>query len=203
MRLLVKLRPQTSLNAANPRVSLRPLFESPIYTRARGLTNASPAWLIADAPDHSETPWDAAHNQLAATLGVAPGAILFAEPDLPQSWPAEPAADSDPVHPQHNDQRPAGPGFAWHTGDAFSQLASAHAVVNFKEDDPIDPKALWLNSQHLRTMPVEELVPLVTAETLERITDDVPPAWFGERGADAYVEHLLRRAPLVPEVIRS
>jgi len=23
--------------------------------------------------------------------------------------------------------------------------------VNFNEDDPIDPKALWLNSQHLRT----------------------------------------------------
>src|SRR3989440_5233834 len=39
-----------------------------------------------------------------------------------------------------------------------------NAVVNFKEDDPIDPKALWLNSQHLRTMPVEELVPLVKQE---------------------------------------
>src|SRR5450755_2499560 len=40
----------------------------------------------------------------------------------------------------------------------------ANAVVNFKEDDPIDPKALWLNSQHLRTMPVEELVPYVEKE---------------------------------------
>jgi hypothetical protein len=31
----------------------------------------------------------------------------------------------------------------------------------------------------------------------------VPPAWFGDRGADAYVEHLLLRAPIVPEVIRG
>jgi subtilisin family serine protease len=131
MRLLVKLRPQTSLNAANPRVSLRPLFESPVSTPSPSLTDSSQAWFIADAPDHSGTPWDAAHNQLAAGLGVAPGAILFAEPDLPQSWPAEPVPDSDPAHPQHSDQRPAGPGFAWHTGDAFSQLASAGAAVSF------------------------------------------------------------------------
>jgi glutamyl-tRNA synthetase len=35
------------------------------------------------------------------------------------------------------------------------------ATVNFTDDNPIDPKALWLNSQHLRTMPVEELAPEV------------------------------------------
>jgi glutamyl-tRNA synthetase len=34
-------------------------------------------------------------------------------------------------------------------------------VVNFSDEDPIDPKALWLNAQHLRTMPVEDLVPNV------------------------------------------
>jgi glutamyl-tRNA synthetase len=50
--------------------------------------------------------------------------------------------------------------------DAFTLegVNRPNAVVNFKEDDPIDPKALWLNSQHLRTMPVEELVPLVKQE---------------------------------------
>src|SRR3984893_4715759 len=50
--------------------------------------------------------------------------------------------------------------------DAFTLegVNRSNAVVNFKEDDPIDPKALWLNSQHLRTMPVEELVPLVKKE---------------------------------------
>ncbi len=37
----------------------------------------------------------------------------------------------------------------------------SNAVVNFSESDPIDPKALWLNSQHLRSMPVGELAPVV------------------------------------------
>jgi glutamyl-tRNA synthetase len=42
----------------------------------------------------------------------------------------------------------------------------ASATVNFTDENPIDPKALWLNSQHLRTMPVEELAPAVR-KTLE------------------------------------
>ena len=47
--------------------------------------------------------------------------------------------------------------------DAFSfeGVNRSNAVVNFSESDPIDPKALWLNSQHLRTMPVDELAPAV------------------------------------------
>ena len=50
--------------------------------------------------------------------------------------------------------------------DAFSfeGVNRANAVVNFREDDPIDPKALWLNSQHLRTMAPDELVPYVKME---------------------------------------
>src|SRR5579862_2000278 len=47
---------------------------------------------------------------------------------------------------------------------SFEGVNRANAVVNFKEDDPIDPKALWLNSQHLRTMPVDELLPYVRKE---------------------------------------
>lgn len=42
----------------------------------------------------------------------------------------------------------------------------SNAVVNFSEADPIDPKALWLNSQHLRSIPVEQLAPVVK-RTLE------------------------------------
>ncbi len=50
--------------------------------------------------------------------------------------------------------------------DAFSfeGVNRANAVVNFKDEDPIDPKALWLNSQHLRTMPPGELLPYVKKE---------------------------------------
>lgn len=46
---------------------------------------------------------------------------------------------------------------------SFEGIHRSNAVVNFTEQDPIDPKALWLNSQHLRTMPVEELAPMVRA----------------------------------------
>ena len=48
----------------------------------------------------------------------------------------------------------------------------------------------------------EKLAPRVTAELLAAVTADVPAEWFGERGPAAYVEQLLDRAPLVPEVIR-
>jgi hypothetical protein len=49
----------------------------------------------------------------------------------------------------------------------------------------------------------EKLAPLVTRELLAEVTGQVPPEWFGERGADAYIEQLARRAPLVPEVTRA
>lgn len=44
---------------------------------------------------------------------------------------------------------------------SFEGVNRSNAVVNFSEEDPIDPKAMWLNSQHLRTMPVEQLIPFV------------------------------------------
>jgi glutamyl-tRNA synthetase len=44
---------------------------------------------------------------------------------------------------------------------SFEGVNRSNAVVNFSDADPIDPKALWLNSMHLRAMPVEMLAPLV------------------------------------------
>ena len=43
--------------------------------------------------------------------------------------------------------------------DAFSfeGINRSNAVVNFTEEDPFDPKAVWLNAEHIRTMPVEDL----------------------------------------------
>jgi glutamyl-tRNA synthetase len=43
--------------------------------------------------------------------------------------------------------------------DAFTLEAihRSNAVVNFTDADPFDPKALWLNAETIRTMPVEEL----------------------------------------------
>jgi glutamyl-tRNA synthetase len=46
---------------------------------------------------------------------------------------------------------------------SFEGVNRSNAVVNFSEADPIDPKAAWLNSQHLRSMSIPELVPRVKA----------------------------------------
>lgn len=43
----------------------------------------------------------------------------------------------------------------------FEGVNRSNATVNFTETDPIDPKALWLNSQHLRLASVREIAPLV------------------------------------------
>jgi glutamyl-tRNA synthetase len=57
--------------------------------------------------------------------------------------------------------------------DAFSPegINRANAVINFKEEDPFDPKAVWLNAEHIRALPVEELsqrlLPVVRAAGFE------------------------------------
>jgi glutamyl-tRNA synthetase len=33
----------------------------------------------------------------------------------------------------------------------------ANAVINFTEEDPFDAKAVWLNAEHIRALPMEEL----------------------------------------------
>ncbi len=45
----------------------------------------------------------------------------------------------------------------------FEGVNRSSATVNFTDADPIDPKALWLNSQHLRTAPVDAILPRVRA----------------------------------------
>jgi glutamyl-tRNA synthetase len=40
---------------------------------------------------------------------------------------------------------------------SFAGINRSNAVVNFKEDDPFDPKAVWLNAETIRTMPVDQL----------------------------------------------
>ena len=46
------------------------------------------------------------------------------------------------------------------------------------------------------------LAPRVTEALLREVTALVPSESFGDRGVEAYVEHLLLRAPIVPAVIR-
>ena len=65
----------------------------------------------------------------------------------------------------------------------------ANAVVNFTEEDPFDPKAVWLNAEHLRALPVEEL-----ARELE--------PFFAQAGYDAAGEKVAAVAPLIRERIK-
>src|ERR1700727_2645082 len=39
---------------------------------------------------------------------------------------------------------------------SFEGIHRSNAVVNFKDEDPFDPKAVWLNAEYLRAMPVAE-----------------------------------------------
>jgi glutamyl-tRNA synthetase len=43
--------------------------------------------------------------------------------------------------------------------DAFTldNVNHSNAVVNFTDEDPFDPKAVWLNAEHIRALPVEDL----------------------------------------------
>jgi glutamyl-tRNA synthetase len=65
----------------------------------------------------------------------------------------------------------------------------ANAVVNFSEEDPFDPKAVWLNAEHIRALPVDQLSPLLQP-------------FFAQAGLDAPPEKLLAVTPLIRERIK-
>jgi glutamyl-tRNA synthetase len=65
----------------------------------------------------------------------------------------------------------------------------ANAVVNFTEEDPFDAKAVWLNAEHIRALPVHEL-----SASLE--------PFFGQAGLAASPEKLLAVTPLIRERIK-
>jgi glutamyl-tRNA synthetase len=65
----------------------------------------------------------------------------------------------------------------------FEGVHRSNAVVNFSEEDPIDPKALWLNAQHLRSMPVDQLAPLVK--------QSLRAAGLEPYGDEAFFEHVV------------
>ncbi|MBZ5610466.1 MAG: glutamate--tRNA ligase [Acidobacteriia bacterium] len=45
---------------------------------------------------------------------------------------------------------------------SFEGINRDNAVVNFQESDPFDPKAVWLNSEYIRAMAVEDLAAKLT-----------------------------------------
>jgi glutamyl-tRNA synthetase len=65
----------------------------------------------------------------------------------------------------------------------------ANAVVNFNEEGPFDPKAVWLNAEHIRALPVDEL------------SRKLQP-FFEQAGLHPSPEKLLAVTPLIRERIK-
>ncbi len=76
--------------------------------------------------------------------------------------------------------------------DLFSLegINQSNATVNFTEEDPFDPKAMWLNAEHLRALPIEELA------------RQLLPFAQGT-GWNADLATMLKVAPLIRERIRT
>ncbi len=72
----------------------------------------------------------------------------------------------------------------------FEGVNRSNAVVNFSDEDPIDPKALWLNSQHIYAMTPEEL-----AGHLKPVLEAA--------GYTVEDRHLLKVTPLIQERIKT
>jgi glutamyl-tRNA synthetase len=71
----------------------------------------------------------------------------------------------------------------------FEGVNRANAVVNFTEELPFDDKAVWLNSEHIRALPVEELA------------RDLQP-FFEQAGFHASPEKALAVTPLIRDRIK-
>ncbi len=65
----------------------------------------------------------------------------------------------------------------------------ANAVINFTDEDPFDAKAVWLNAEHIRAMPVEDL------------SRQLQP-FFDQAGLHAAPEKLRAVTPLIRERIK-
>ena len=65
----------------------------------------------------------------------------------------------------------------------------ANAVINFTDEDPFDAKAVWLNAEHIRAVPVEDLSPQLQP-------------FFDQAGLHASPEKLSAVTPLIRERIK-
>jgi glutamyl-tRNA synthetase len=65
----------------------------------------------------------------------------------------------------------------------------SNTVINFTEEDPFDPKAVWLNAEHIRALSIEDL------------SRQLAP-FFVEAGFEVPQEKLLAVTPLIRERIK-
>jgi glutamyl-tRNA synthetase len=65
----------------------------------------------------------------------------------------------------------------------------ANAVINFSDSEPFDPKAVWLNAEHIRALPVDQL-------------NECLAPFFKQAGFNASPDKTLAVAPLIRERIK-
>jgi glutamyl-tRNA synthetase len=65
----------------------------------------------------------------------------------------------------------------------------SNAVVNFTDADPFDPKAVWLNAEHIRALTIEQLASLIGP-------------FFSQTGFETTPEKVLAVTPLIRERIK-
>ena len=144
-QVLVKLRPSNALRAAESRVNLRPLYDTPKARAAVLGFGAEPQWFLAELADRALSPWDLAHARVADQLGVAESDVVFAEPDVIHNVFPDPESEKTgqpfavgeqcvdiPQDGTHG--KPLGPAmFAWHLGDEYTQLGKAREAVEFTD----------------------------------------------------------------------
>jgi glutamyl-tRNA synthetase len=71
----------------------------------------------------------------------------------------------------------------------FDGVNRSNAVINFTEEDPFDPKAVWLNAEHIRALPVDQLA-----------VDLLP--FLEAAGFEVLPDKLLAVSPLIRERIK-
>lgn len=142
--LLVKLRSSPRSGFLARGVDLEPLYETPAHSQDFNL-GAEPQWVLARLADLADNPWDQAHAQVAAQLGIDESEVLFVEPDLihrifdsgdgnDDATLLAVGGQCDPVPQDGKKGKAVGPDtFAWHLGATFSQLGPARALVHFTE----------------------------------------------------------------------
>jgi subtilisin family serine protease len=142
----------------------------------------TPDWYVAELEDGA-SPWDLAHNKVAAQLGVAESDVLFAEPDLKQTifrdgneLPRDGALaigeQCEATAQDGTHGKALGPArFGWHLEDAFSGLKTARETVQFT--------APRTRIAHVDTgyFPKHIATPAIIARELERnfVPDDENP----------------------------
>ena len=71
----------------------------------------------------------------------------------------------------------------------FEAVNRSNAVINFSDEDPFDPKAVWLNAEHIRALTVDEL------------SRPLAPL-FAQAGFESTPEKILAVTPLIRERIK-